>query len=243
MKKAKAKTQSLFQRFTKRSNVSKPVEAAAQTHGLPSIRVTTEQPSETKGKEVIDAISTSVTSYVENKTDVSHLTAQMNSPIIRSLPIDADELSLAPSTTYPEKDRDSFYCTPNASSTKVHTCQLTLDADLRTSRMVATMSELNEAVSEFRNNYQQYAAKNRQFVLIENDLHGKLQNIHAHGRLGETAQVFGDQIWEVMRGIESKKEISKKKWTTKLGIFSSKLFPIVSLSLNLADAVSQVSSN
>jgi hypothetical protein len=101
-------------------------------------------------------------------------------------------------------------------------------------------SELDVAVTEFRTNYQQYAAKNGQFILIESDLRSGLQGVQVGGRLGETAQIFHNKISEFMRDIEIRRGVSKKKWVNKLGTFSSKLFPIASLSLNLAASVSQV---
>ena len=119
---------------------------------------------------------------------------------------------------------------------------LIVDTDLKTTRVSKSLSELSDAVAKFKENYEQFAAKRRDVLLIDIDFQKALEDVEAGGAVGLAAQAFGDKIRDVMRLIETKKELSKNRWSSRLGTFITKLYPVASLSLNLVTIAAQVTS-
>ena len=57
---------------------------------------------------------------------------------------------------------------------------LTIDVDVKPGfRMFRSLSELNDAISKFKENYELFAAENKQFLLIESDFHKELKTSEA----------------------------------------------------------------
>jgi hypothetical protein len=56
----------------------------------------------------------------------------------------------------------------------------------------------------------------------------------------DTAKMFGDNISKVQHVTERRKSLTENKWTSRVGQFFTKLFPIAQFSLNLTVAIADV---
>jgi serine/threonine protein kinase HipA of HipAB toxin-antitoxin module len=109
-------------------------------------------------------------------------------------------------------------------------------------RLVRSVSELNAAVKEFKENYESFVKKHRQYhdLLIDDDFNHVFQNTRAHSDIKSTAETFGEKIKVALRAVESRNKITANKWTTRLGSFLKTLLPVANLSVNLAGALGEV---
>jgi hypothetical protein len=233
MHKAKTKTRAFFQRLSRGSNVP-------ESQDLPSIMIS---------NETSDASSETPPATLSTQLDASvgaqELPTESNPSMSRVYVAGSASPSLSailPMDSASQTERDGFFKNPNTSSTGTSVTWLIVDTDLKTTRVSKSLSELSDAVAKFKENYEQFAAKRRDVFLIDADFQKALENVEAGGTVGLAAQAFGEKIRDVMRLIETKKELSKGGWSSRLGTFIAKLYPVASLSLNLASAVAQVIS-
>jgi hypothetical protein len=103
------------------------------------------------------------------------------------------------------------------------------------------VSELKSAIDDFKGNYRQFAEKNPHYLLIEDeeDFYGAFSNSQAEVDIRKAAQTFGNRISTVLRKVDKKTEV---KWTTRLGDFLIKLYPLARLSLAMAGGIAEVIS-
>ena len=109
------------------------------------------------------------------------------------------------------------------------------------SRISRSLTELDVAMTEFRENYELFATKNSHVLLIDNQLNTTFHNAEASDDIRRSAQIFGDGIWAILQTMETKENSGKSGWLTKLGNFLTRLYPVAMLSLNLAAAIAEVS--
>lgn len=234
MHKAKTKTRAFFQRLSQGSNVP-------ESQDLPSIMISNE--------------TSEVSSEIPPATPSAQLDASVGAQVLptESTPCAMSRVSVAgsaspslsailPMDSGSQTERDGFFKTPNTSSTGTPVMWLIVDTDLKTTRVSKSLSELSDAVAKFKENYEQFAAKRRDVLLIDIDFQKALEDAEAGGAVGLAAQAFGDKIRDVMRLIETKKELFKNRWSSRLGTFITKLYPVASLSLNLVTVAAQVTS-
>ena len=107
-------------------------------------------------------------------------------------------------------------------------------------RLSRSVEELYSAVETFKKNYEQFAAQNTKFLLIGDEFQTSFANATATNDIRRSAEIFGDGVWSTLRAIESKHTAANTKWTSKVGNFLAKLYPVASLTLNLAVAASGV---
>ena len=107
--------------------------------------------------------------------------------------------------------------------------------------MWRSRSELEEAIAEFKTNYERFAKKNKQFLLIDDEFNGAFQNAQVEQDIRKSARTFGDGIQTAMRTIEKKKLATKGNWTTRLGNFLTKLYPVARFCLSLVGPIAGVS--
>jgi hypothetical protein len=107
-------------------------------------------------------------------------------------------------------------------------------------RLSRSVVELYSAVETFKKNYEQFAAENAKFLLIGDEFQTSFANATATNDIKRSAEIFGDGVWSTLRAIESKHTAANTKWTSKVGNFLAKLYPVASLTLNLAVAASGV---
>lgn len=108
--------------------------------------------------------------------------------------------------------------------------------------MSKSLSELDDAIAEFKNNYELFMAVNSKFVLIDDDFRGAFQKAEAGGNVRQSAEIFRHTVWATVRTVENKQKYVQQKWIAKVGNFLTKLYPIAKLSLGLAGAIAEVSS-
>jgi hypothetical protein len=107
-------------------------------------------------------------------------------------------------------------------------------------RISRSLTKLDAAMTEFRKNYELFAIKNSDFLLLDDEFNKAFQNAEAGDDIKRSAHIFGAGIRAVLQAIGTKKNIGKSAWLTKLGSFLTKLYPVAMLSLNLAEAVAEV---
>ena len=110
------------------------------------------------------------------------------------------------------------------------------------SRISRIMTELDGAMAEFRKNYELFAEKHSDVLLLDDEFNGIFQKAEATDDIKRSAQIFGAGIWVVLRTMETKKNVSKSGWLAKLCTFLTKMYPVAMLSLNLTASVAEVSS-
>ena len=109
------------------------------------------------------------------------------------------------------------------------------------SRISRSLTELDIAMTEFRQNYELFAKKHPDVFLLDDEFNTAFRSAEATDDIKRSAQIFGDGIWAVLQTIETKKNIGKSAWLTKLGNFLTKVYPVAMLSLNLTTTVAEVS--
>ena len=107
-------------------------------------------------------------------------------------------------------------------------------------RLSRSVVELYSAVETFKKNYEQFASENAKFLLIGDEFQTSFAKATATNDIRRSAEIFGDGVWSTLRSIESKHTAANTKWTSKIGNFLAKLYPVASLTLNLAVAASGV---
>jgi hypothetical protein len=119
---------------------------------------------------------------------------------------------------------------------------LTVDSDAQPTRTSTSLSELSDAIAQFKDNYEKFAKENSTFILIDKDIQAALQDAQAEIDIRSAARIFSDGIWGALRTVEAKKKAQSTKWTTRLGNALTKLYPIARLSLGAAQIVGTVNS-
>lgn len=110
-------------------------------------------------------------------------------------------------------------------------------------RISKSQSELAEAIADFKKNYENFAMHNQQFLLIDDDFQNAFMTAEAGDDIRHSAQLFGAGIGSALRTIETKNKINESKWTSRIGKFMTKLYPLARLSLSVVEAVGNVLSN
>ena len=107
----------------------------------------------------------------------------------------------------------------------------------RTSR---SLSELDEAIDEFKRNYDHFAKKNSWYILIEEDLEIAFQSVNKRDDIKHSAEIFGNNVSTTIRIVERKRSIAEGKWINQVGRFMTKLFPVATLACGLTAAIAEV---
>jgi len=105
-----------------------------------------------------------------------------------------------------------------------------------------SLTDLADAIAQFKENYQLFAKKNSQFISIDQDLQESFQNAQRGDNIQLAAKNFSECIWGALRAVEKKQKSTEGKWTTKLGNILTRLYPVASLSLGLAAGIGDVIS-
>lgn len=126
---------------------------------------------------------------------------------------------------------------PSASTQDANTLK---DDEEEQSNESKALSELNSAVTKFKNHYGQFAQKNRQFLRVDHDVHQAIEKAGKEQDIKRSAGIFGKEINATLQVTERKRDISNCKWTGKLSNFIIKLYPVARLSLRLTSAIADV---
>jgi hypothetical protein len=104
------------------------------------------------------------------------------------------------------------------------------------------LKELAAATTEFRTNYKRFAEKHKEFLMLDDDLQASLTNIDREKDVRLAAQTLETRLRTTVQAVGKKDESLEGKWTTKVGNFLKKLYPVSQLALSLTAAVSDVNA-
>ena len=101
--------------------------------------------------------------------------------------------------------------------------------------------ELNKAVDEFRGHYILFTKNDTRLLAInEADLDSALSRSSHITSVKGSATFFGKEIRNVMSSTKQKEQLVETKWTTRVGDFCCRLYPVAKFSIQIAGAVGQV---
>jgi hypothetical protein len=104
------------------------------------------------------------------------------------------------------------------------------------------LRELAAATTEFRTNYKRFAEKHKEFLMLDDDLQASLTNMSGEKDVRLAAQALETRLRITVQAVGKKDESLEGKWTTKVGNFLKKLYPVSQLALSLTAAVSDVNA-
>jgi hypothetical protein len=118
-----------------------------------------------------------------------------------------------------------------------------LESAVKQTKASRSLSQLNEAIDDFRRNYEEFARKNRRYVLIDTiQLDGAFQSTNKSQDIKHAAKTFEHNVSAIMETVETKNAVINTKWTKQVGNFLAKLYPVAILSCGLTAAVAEVPS-
>jgi hypothetical protein len=100
-------------------------------------------------------------------------------------------------------------------------------------------TSLQEAMDEFKRNYQHFVSKNNQYITIEEELEGVFET---HASTSDIAEILKTRARATVDAIDAKKHERSSKWVNKVGEFFITLSPVARLACSLTAAVGQVCS-
>lgn len=104
------------------------------------------------------------------------------------------------------------------------------------------LKELAAATTELQTNYKRFAEKHKEFLMLDDDLQASLTNIGGEKDVRLAAQALETRLRTTVLAVGKKDESLEGKWTTKVGNFLKKLYPVSQLALSLTVAVSDVNA-
>jgi hypothetical protein len=110
------------------------------------------------------------------------------------------------------------------------------------SPLPGSLARLQEAVAELKGNYEQFVKYNQDFVLPADNFQTAFEDAERETDFRCAARTFKDGIRSVLTVIENKHKSKESKWTSIIGNFIVKLYPIAKLSLGFASAIGEVRS-
>lgn len=116
--------------------------------------------------------------------------------------------------------------------------------DIEDKDTVGSISELEAAGKELTENYEIFITRNEKFLSIPEDaLNSTFLQSDTELDIRQAAQALGQRVRTVLRTVEQKHKIGQEKWSTKVGSFLTKCYPIARLTLGLAGAIGEVISS
>jgi hypothetical protein len=99
------------------------------------------------------------------------------------------------------------------------------------------IADLNIAAAEFFELYEKFAKRGNNFIVAPtNAIQKAMQLSSGEHDVTHSAEVFGDEIAKILDALVGK----DIPWTSKVGHFMKRLYPIASISLRLTSSVSEV---
>ena len=99
------------------------------------------------------------------------------------------------------------------------------------------VSELEEAIKEFKSNYSQFLKKNQKYTPVDDEL--EIDFLEGTTLVG-TATAFGDRIRKIQNVTERKDIVMEKKWTRQVEQFLIKLYPVARFACGFAAVAAEV---
>jgi len=111
--------------------------------------------------------------------------------------------------------------------------------DYRT-RESAALTNLTEVLVEFQKNYTKFTHKNRHFFVIDEGIFRAIQTAMQVGDIKRSSELFEQEISNTLLTLEKNQIESKSKWTSKLGRFVVRLYPIAKICLSVSSTAAEV---
>lgn len=105
-----------------------------------------------------------------------------------------------------------------------------------------TSSELDQAIAEFKKNYQKFAERNK-YLSIKDGVEEALRSAGSEKDIKRSAQIFEVHIDAALQAAEGKQKANKAKWTGKVGGFLKNMYPVARISLQLTSSAAEVCPN
>lgn len=105
-----------------------------------------------------------------------------------------------------------------------------------------SVSELEEAIKEFKENYSLFARKKQKYILIDGELDDVFLDEITYSNVKSTAKFVGGKIRETQQITKRKNSIIENTWTGQIGHFFTSLYPVAKLSCGLMGSVADVPS-
>jgi hypothetical protein len=109
------------------------------------------------------------------------------------------------------------------------------------SRLAGCVSDFIDAIKELEEHNKEFVSSNPGFITIKDRFDTAFREADANRDIRRGSQVLSKGILAALQTLEVERNIKKDKWTTKVGNFLKKLYPVARLSLNLTGAVVGVS--
>lgn len=108
-------------------------------------------------------------------------------------------------------------------------------------RLAGCVSDFKDAIKELEEHNKQFFSSNPGFITIKDRFDTAFREADANRDIRSGSQVLSKGILTALQTLEAEGNIKKDKWTTKVGNFLKKLYPVARLSLKLTGAVVGVS--
>jgi hypothetical protein len=102
------------------------------------------------------------------------------------------------------------------------------------------LSELEDAIKMFKSNYSQFAKKNQKYILIDDELEIAFPEQITPSDIQSTVEIFSNNIRKTLHVSERRKSLTETRWTSDVGQFFTKLYPVARLSCGLTAAIAEV---
>jgi hypothetical protein len=103
--------------------------------------------------------------------------------------------------------------------------------------------ELTIAASEFKQNYELFASKHRQYIILQDEIDLAARRAESETSASISAEIFSKRIVTFLEALQAKEEPTQSlKWTRKLGTFLQKVYPIARLCIGVTSSFAQASN-
>jgi hypothetical protein len=103
--------------------------------------------------------------------------------------------------------------------------------------------ELTIAASEFRQNYELFVSKHRQYITLHDEIDLAARRADSETCASISAEIFSNRIVTVLETMQAKEETTgTRKWTRKLGAFLKKVYPIAKLCIGVTSSFAEASN-
>jgi hypothetical protein len=104
-------------------------------------------------------------------------------------------------------------------------------------------SELTIAALEFRQNYELFTSKHRQYITLQDEIDLAARRAESETNPGISAEIFSKRIVTFLEAVQAKEESTPShKWTRKLGTFLKKVYPIAKLCIGVTSSFAEASN-
>jgi hypothetical protein len=103
--------------------------------------------------------------------------------------------------------------------------------------------ELTIAASEFRQNYELFISKHRQYFILQDEIDLAARRAESERSPSISAEIFSERIVTFLEALQAKEASTPSHgWTRKLGTFLKKVYPIARLCIGVTSSFAEASN-